>query len=369
MDAKKLELLKKKFGYKNNTTEKTIVDALLEVPQVDKKGVNVPTTDVFERNTTHQLDLLFLPDDEGYQYCLTVVDLANPRYIGAEKLKDKNSASVLKALQTIYKKNKFLDIPKRLEMDSGGEFKGDFKDHWNNLNIDLAYKKAGRSRQQACVEAVNGVLGHYLFKRMLANEIAMKGEELDAEWIEELPELVDLINELKKQSLKKKRRQTKRQKMSENGTLLVGKDDTLQVLPIGTKVRVISDEPKTIQGLKESSKDFRATDIRWELPIREIKQLSLRPNQPPMYLIEGIDNAAYTKQQLQVVKDNEKPPHFESVKKYIVEAIVGKKKEKNKIMYNVKWKHFPSDKNTWEPRTQLLKNVPDIVKEYDKNNK
>ena len=137
MDAKKLELLKKKFGYKNNTTEKTIVDALLEVPQVDKKGVNVPTTDVFERNTTHQLDLLFLPEDDGYRYLLVIVDIAT-RHVDAEPLKTKDSKEVLKATQKIFKR-KYVKQPLRLEVDSGTEFKGKFKEYYDKL-LDIVVK-------------------------------------------------------------------------------------------------------------------------------------------------------------------------------------------------------------------------------------
>jgi len=364
------ENLKKKFGYKEKSNEKTIVDALMEVPNVDKKGLDVPTTEVFSTNHTHQLDLLFLPDDDGYRFCLSVVDLALPRYVGAEPLKGKTAKEVLKALLKIYKDSKYLTVPKRLEMDNGGEFKGEFKAYFEKLNVDMAYKKAGRSRQQSCVEALNFVLGHFLFKRMLANEIAMKGEELNADWVHELPELIDLINYTKnKNSMKKKRngKPSARKVMSHDGILPVGKPDSYDVLPIGTKVRVVADEPVTIQGIKEHGKDFRATDIRWELPIRTIKQLSLRPNQPPMYLVEGIDNVAYTKQQLQVVKPNEKPPNKESVTKFIIEKLLDKRNEKGRVQYLVKWKHFDDPKdNTWNYISDIPKH---FITEYNKTKK
>jgi hypothetical protein len=96
IEENKMELLRKKFGM---STEKTIVDNLTEIPQKEK-GVNMPITDVFADNNTHQIDLLFLPEDNGYNYALVCVDLAS-KYIGAKELKGKTPAETLKALQYI----------------------------------------------------------------------------------------------------------------------------------------------------------------------------------------------------------------------------------------------------------------------------
>ena len=43
-----------------------------------------------------------------------------------------------------------------------------------------------------------------------------------------------------------------------------------------------------------------------------------------MYLVTGIKNAAYTKNQLQVVPKNELQPPKEAVQKFIQEKVVGK---------------------------------------------
>jgi hypothetical protein len=51
-------------------------------------------TEVFEKNTTHQIDLLSLPSDAGYAELVVVVDLAT-RMIGAEPMKYRSSATVL----------------------------------------------------------------------------------------------------------------------------------------------------------------------------------------------------------------------------------------------------------------------------------
>ena len=98
--TERFDTLRKKFGMGN--TQKNIVDNLIKIPVRDT-GLNVPVTDVFQRNYSHQVDLLYLPDDNGFKFALVCVDLESS-YIGAEPLKDnKSSSEALKALLKIYK--------------------------------------------------------------------------------------------------------------------------------------------------------------------------------------------------------------------------------------------------------------------------
>ncbi len=53
---------------------------------------------------------------------------------------------------------------------------------------------------------------------------------------------------------------------------------------------------------------------------------------------------------------------------YEVEAIVGKKTVRGKLLYQVKWKGYPSEDNTWEPLKNLT-NVIDIVEQFDEMDK
>eukprot|EP01132_Coremiostelium_polycephalum_P009074 gene9074-11114_t len=51
-----------------------------------------------------------------------------------------------------------------------------------------------------------------------------------------------------------------------------------------------------------------------------------------------------------------------------VEKILDKKKIKGVIHYLVKWVGYNDEEdNTWEPRSTLLEDVPDIVNEYEKS--
>ena len=362
--TERFDNLRKKFGMGN--TQKNIVDNLIKIPVPDT-GLNVPITDVFQRNYSHQVDLLYLPDDNGFKFALVCVDLESS-YIGAEPMKDnKSSAEALKALLKIYKRSKYLKLPKRLEMDQGTEFKAEFYNYFHNLGITMRYKRTGRHRSQAMVETWNAILGKYLNKRMLSNEIHIKGEELIGDWVADLQDLVDLLNhitETKKRKLNKG--ELERKEMSLDGRLPVGEGSSLNILTIGTPVRVILDEPRDIQGSKLHG-TFRKGDLRWSKEEHKIEQLSIRPNQPIMYLVSGIKNAAYTKNQLQVIPKNELPPPKEALSKFIAEKVVAKDTTaKGLVRYIVKWKGYPESENT----SQLIKDIPpQLLKDFRNSNK
>jgi hypothetical protein len=51
---------------------------------------------------------------------------------------------------------------------------------------------------------------------------------------------------------------------------------------------------------------------------------------------------------------------------FIVEALLRRRKKKNSYEYLVKWEGYPEHDSSWEPRSNLLKDVPDLVHEFDK---
>ena len=54
-----------------------------------------------------------------------------------------------------------------------------------------------------------------------------------------------------------------------------------------------------------------------------------------------------------------------NIQKFIVEEIQSKKNEDGEIMYFVKWEGYDESESTWEPRTNLIKDVPHLVREYE----
>ena len=52
---------------------------------------------------------------------------------------------------------------------------------------------------------------------------------------------------------------------------------------------------------------------------------------------------------------------------YVVEEILNKRydEESQNYVYLVKWEGFPASENTWEPEESLLKDVPEMVVDYN----
>ena len=147
-----------------------------------------------------------------------------------------------------------------------------------------------------------------------------------------------------------------------------------QLLSEGTKVRVKLEDPISVLGQKLHGK-FRTGDIKWDPRIRIIKKLILSPDQPPTYLLDGphgrlkVSRCAYTKKQLQVVGNNERPPPDTVVRGnpryYIPERILNQRvrrvRGRNRLEYLIKWKHYPEDKSTWEPADNIQEDAPGLI--------
>ena len=125
--------------YWKTRKEDNIINNLLKVPPKDQ-GINMPKTQNPTRDGIHQVDILFLPDDNSYEYALVAVDLAT-FHMDAEPLKHKDSETAKRTLLKISKR-KNLNLPKQIEVDDGTEFKDAFKLYFDGI-IKVRTKKPG----------------------------------------------------------------------------------------------------------------------------------------------------------------------------------------------------------------------------------
>ena len=302
---------------------------------------------------SYQADLLYLPEDEGNKYALVVTDVGS-RLTDVEPLKEKSSKAVKVAFEKIFKR-KILPIPESMiTLDQGTEFKGEVKKYFEDNNITVRYAQPGRSRQLGMVENKNGIIGKALLMRQAAEEILNK--ETSKGWIKNLPKVLQSMNK----KLKRTYDPEKDINLPHRG---IG--DELNLLTEGTKVRVLLDKPIDLVDSKRLHGKFRAADIRYNPEPTEITFVELLPGQPPLYCVKNPTGVMFTKEQLQVASDNENLPPDTVKDKFIVEKIIGKKKIKNRINYLVKWKGYDKKHNEYLPRTQLLKEIPDLVNKYE----
>jgi hypothetical protein len=342
----KYKLLQQELGFIGNANENTVLSNLLKKPQRDN-NMQMPHTTNPTENGSHQIDTLyFTKDPTGNKYILVVVDLAT-RKTDAQPMKDKSSTEALKALKAIYKR-KILKLPHYLECDQGTEFKGEFYNYFHTKTI-IRYKESGRHRQQSVVETRNGIISRLLSKRQLAQEI--NTGEPSHEWVDFLPQVISSMNKYYTQPAQ-----------HIDGELHpLTKGINAHIIPVGTQVRTQLDNPISYLQSSKLHGKFRAGDIRWNKTPHPITTFFLRPNQPPMYQVNNNNNVAYTRNQLQIVKD-EIQPSSKLQQKFIISKILTKERKKNKIFYNVKWS---DNSTTLEPRSTLIKDVPQLIKEFD----
>ena len=265
----------------------SVAKLLMKKPRKDK-GVNVPHITNMEPNNEHQIDVLYLPSDNGFKYLLVVVDVYD-RKTYAAPLKNKNSQYVLNKLMSLYT-SKQLPLPKRIDVDLGKEFQGVFRTKIKEKKIIIRAAQPGRHRQQAVVERKNQQIGNILFEKMLEDEI--KTGKISKKWVKYLQPVLTEIN--------------KRAKHTQPPDVAVCSGDSCKLYDIGQKVYVILDEPRNYFGKKLTGR-FRSADIRWHPEVRTIMDISITPGKPPLYFVnkpnsKDILNVGYTKNQLQPIK-------------------------------------------------------------------
>ena len=343
--ASKFKNILKELNILGNTNENSQLLNLTKTPPKEPKNIT-PHTTASKPFATEQADLLYLPDDNGYKYLLVVVDIAT-RLTDAEPLKSRSSLVVRNALKKIFQRQ-IVKQPKRIEVDAGSEFRDEFEKYWSKY-LTVLRKIAGRHRQQSVVETKNQQIGKILNARMTAEEI--NNNEVSRSWVDVLPKVIMLINQHFSHPAKSP---------PPNAPIRTNKF-TKDILPEGTPVRTQLDNPKSIDETKLHGK-FRTGDIRWG-KVDYITRFYLRPDQPPLYQVGNDPKVAYSRHQLQVVKDDEVKPPTTGQNKFIVREILEKIKKSNKIFYKVKWN---DNSITEEPRTTLIKDIPDMIKQFEK---
>ena len=340
-----------------------------------EKGLAVPHTNVYHPNAVHQADLIFLPHDRVgkkiFKYALVVVDL-HSGLTDAEPLQDKTAESTVRALQTIYRR-RILDYPNRMETDPGSEFKGVFTKDLQQHNVEHRFGKKGRHRQQSVVENRNYAIGYALNLRMASLE-QITGQT-SRDWVSFLPTVIEAFNE---QTLDKMSK-AKPVDPADSGPRC-DKKGGCEMLEEGSKVRVILEEPRDNVTDEMLHGKFRAGDKRWDDRIRKIYQVLVRPDQPVLYIVTEAESdtpakVAYTRQQLQVVKDNEPEPDArklkisKSNKDFRVHSLQERRKNKNQVEFLVRWVGYPDKMDwTWEPRAKLMKSgegVKQFIKDFE----
>jgi hypothetical protein len=193
------------------------------------------------------MDVLFLPEDNGFPYALVALDLATNN-IDCEPIKTKHAQTILNALKIILKR-KFIKLPRTMVItDDGNEFKEVFDTFLATNNITHRQTISGKHRQMMPIDSKCAVIGSYLMRAMHSDETR--------KWKARLTQLVKILNA--PQYLKE---QLWTADVPENFGNTGGPPQTL--LNIGQEVRIPIDNPIDHNSNKRLMGSFRQGDLRW----------------------------------------------------------------------------------------------------------
>ena len=223
------------------------------------------------------------PKTEGYRYALVCVDI-HSRKCDAEPVKDKTSDSIIKGYKNIYKRG-IVKIPKVMHVDSGTEFKGDVAKYLEKLGVKVRIAEVQRHRQQAMVERKNQIIGSIIAQ--LQGHKELDTNDVNTEWVSLLPSIIKEINANLPKPL-----------VTQPSNFPYSDKTNQDLLAKGSLVRIQLDYPKRLYDEKKLGGKFRDSDAKWTKEKYPIKEVLLKPSEPPMYLTTH-DPAFHTRQQLQ----------------------------------------------------------------------
>jgi transposase InsO family protein len=263
-----------------------------------------------------QADLIYMPDDKGYRYILTVVDVGS-RHVDAVPLKGRESEDVIEGFETIFKRKY---IPKEkvatIYTDPGAEFKNEnFVDYMDDHDIVVRHSMTNRHQQMGVVEYYNHLLTKSLGTKMTAETLETKNRSTS--WVKDVPKLIKKLNE--------KSFTVEKPDVASFFTdpPLPDKRESLQV---GSVVRVRLQQPKDVLTGKRLHGTFRNSDVRWEQDLTEITSVLMLPAQKNVrYMVKKYNNVSFIKKELMEVTEEEARQYRQGTVKKVAKKPAPKK--------------------------------------------
>lgn len=238
-----------------------------------------------------------------------------------------------------------------IQTDGGTEFKGNVSKFLFENNIIHKTTRKGRHTQMSPVESLNKNLS-----RILSGYMNKKEEETG----ERYNEWTDIIGFIRREYNKVRENRKDLDPRTYDAGIM---SNQISKYNIGDYVHIKLDVPRDALNNEQSTQKFRMGDYRFDKTPRKITNILYYTGDiPHRYMVDGIDNASYTKRQL--IKSS-----YKGEQKYDVKKIIGKKKINNKIHYLVHWKGYNKKDSTWEPRDNLIEDgLLKHIQDYEKRN-
>lgn len=262
--------------------------------------------------------------NKGFKYIITVIDVFS-KYAWSRPLKTKTSKEVTFAMENILKRGR---VPKNLQSDLGTEFyNSEFKKLMSNYKIN--HYSTYSILKANVIERFNRTLKNFMWKRFTINGTY--------NWINILDQLMDFYNTKKHSTIKMKPCDvSKKNEMELLKTIYSYKQPKLRMIPkfeINDYVRISKYKGEFAKGYTPnySTEIFRITQVV--------------PTEPVTYKLVDAENqpiaGGFYQEELTKVKHKDV---------YLVEKILKKKDDK----VFVKWLGFPSSKNSWIQKDNIV---------------
>jgi len=322
---------------------------------------NVPPIE----NKNFMADYLFLPKTKaGYRYLFVVVDLATDEF-DIESMKDKKPENVVKAVLKM-KKRGYIQLDNNegqsIRVDDGNEFKGTFKEFCKKHSILLRPAIPNRHIQLANVERLNGVLGQLLNGYM--NSFEIKTGKRYTEWLKAVPVIRTNLNEIRKKKLPDDIYTHIYPHWDATKAVSVKKSEILYQIvepkyKVGDLVYVMLESPENALGEKQKGL-FRNGDYKLSNIAKKISRVLYYAGKPYYrYLVNGYDGVSYQEDEL-------RPATGETDEKFEIKEILKRRIVNKKYEYLIWWRGEKKSEATYEPRESLMKSVPKLIRNYDK---
>jgi hypothetical protein len=316
------------------------------------KAKNIKSTLLKNPHRILAIDLVDLQNFEknGYNYLFNGVDLFS-RYVYSIPMKSKTDKSALEAFKKIHK-----SIPdlKAIRSDNGSEFISIiFKKYLKDNDIKQVLSSAGNPQSNGSIERLNQTL-----KYLLQKQIQM---DMNYDWVKNIPILVDNINKTYHTQIKTTpqavedeidnkvyiEEQHEIQKTNKRN------NSSIQKFKVGDSVRI-----------HQPSEKFKS--LKWSKEIYKVEKVYKPKKEYSVYEYKLTDfSDKFMEEDLQKIDDVKNESNQE--KFFKISKLVKPVIRKNKPHYEVAWVGYRGN-NTIELRDNLIKDVPKMVKLFEKRN-
>lgn len=290
-------------------------------------------------------------EHKTHKYILTCIDLFSKKAY-AVPLKNKEGKTVAVGMENIIKNinNKISSI----RSDNGSEFiSAEFKKVLEKYQIKQVFSLASKPQSNGQIERFNAVI-----KKLIRKSLMVSG---GYDWVSILPDLLDNYNNSKHKTTGKTPNSITEKDYDEvakkiSSTVLKNRDTDKAKYTIGQTVRI---------KMERTTKE----DYNWSKELYEIIKVNNPKNNVSAVSYQVKDKTTNEKMKdkfynndllLVVVVENP----INVPEKYIVSALVRPSVQKGVKGYIVSWKGYTE--KTFEPRDQLIEDVPKIVNAFEK---